>query len=115
MSNDPIEVQGTLRPDGTLVLDEKPNLPAGRVRVTVRQVNGPTPADDFWAGLHAIWAGQQARGHVPRSKEEIDAGVRALRDEAAEELRGVEQIHQAAEAERRTWRAGNQPGRTCNS
>jgi len=28
-------VEGTLNADGTLVLDRTPNLPAGRVRVTV--------------------------------------------------------------------------------
>lgn len=30
------EIQGTLTPDGTLILDERPNVPAGRVRVTVQ-------------------------------------------------------------------------------
>ncbi len=31
-----IEIVGTLRPDGTLVLDEKPALAPGRVRVALR-------------------------------------------------------------------------------
>ena len=36
MSQEEIELQGTVRPDGSLVLDEKLELPAGRVHVTVR-------------------------------------------------------------------------------
>jgi hypothetical protein len=29
-------IEGTIQPDGTLVLDEKPNLPAGHVQVIVQ-------------------------------------------------------------------------------
>ncbi len=29
-------IGGTIQPDGTLVLDEKPSLPPGRVHVVVR-------------------------------------------------------------------------------
>jgi hypothetical protein len=29
-------IEGTIQPDGTLLLDEKPNLPAGRVTVVLR-------------------------------------------------------------------------------
>ena len=29
-------IEGTLKPDGTLELDQKPNLPPGRVKVTVQ-------------------------------------------------------------------------------
>ena len=30
-------MEGTIQPDGSLVLDQKPNLPAGRVTVVLRQ------------------------------------------------------------------------------
>jgi hypothetical protein len=44
------------------------------------------PKDDpFWQMMEGIWAAQKARGHVPRTKAEIDAEVRVLRDEAEEE------------------------------
>jgi hypothetical protein len=36
-------IEGTLRADGTLVLDHEPTLPRGRVRVVI-QVVPPTPA-----------------------------------------------------------------------
>jgi hypothetical protein len=35
---DAIEVEGTLGPDGNLILDEKPALPPGRVRVALRSL-----------------------------------------------------------------------------
>ena len=38
MSLDAVIVQGTLRPDGTLELDEKPPLTPGRVQVTLQPV-----------------------------------------------------------------------------
>ena len=75
-----VELQGTLQADGTLVLDEKPNLPPGRVRVTM-QVLPDITQTDIWRALEKIWAEQRASGHVPRSKEEIDADIAAARQE----------------------------------
>ena len=88
-----IEMQGTLREDGTLLLDEKPNLPPGRVKVTVEPVPDLTQTD-VWQVLEQIWAGQRARGHVPRSKEEIDADLEASRQEDEERMQALERIHQ---------------------
>jgi hypothetical protein len=58
--------------------------------------------------MEEIWAGQRARGHLPRSKAEIDAEIGSLRDEAEEEMLAVERIHaecqQASESsERNPW------------
>lgn len=36
MNNATVIVDGTLKPDGTLVLDEQPALPAGRVKVMLQ-------------------------------------------------------------------------------
>jgi hypothetical protein len=85
MTTNAVEVQGTLREDGTLVLDEKPDLPAGRVRVTVRPLaDDPFPETDVISVLRRIHAEQQAEGYVPRSKGEIDADLAAMRDEEEE-------------------------------
>ena len=47
MSRTETVVAGTLKPDGTLELDEKPNLPAGRVTVVLRpQAEVVLPGDD---------------------------------------------------------------------
>src|SRR5262245_27614794 len=100
MGNTVVEVQGTLRPDGTLVLDRKPDLPPGRVRVTVRSEIDLTQTD-VWQVLETIWAGQRARGHVPRSKEEIDAEIAAARQEDEERMGEQERIHEECERHHR--------------
>jgi hypothetical protein len=94
MSAESVEIQGSVRADGTLVLDDKVNLPAGRVRVTVQPVPDRLEGDSLWTRLEAIWAGQRKRGNQPRSKEAIDADIAALRDEAEEELLAAERLHE---------------------
>src|SRR5690242_11845037 len=86
-----VELQGTLRADGTLLLDHKPNLPPGRVRVTVQPAEG---AADVMEVLRRIRAEQAASGHVPRSREEIDADLAAMRQEDEERMQGIEQLHE---------------------
>lgn len=103
MSQQPVEVQGAVRADGTLVLDQRLDLPAGRVRVTILPMAATTsdPAR-FQAMMERIWAGQRARGHVARSKEEIDAQVRQLREDAEDELQAAERLHEECQRARRT-------------
>jgi hypothetical protein len=82
--NDPVaEVEGTLRADGTLVLDSRPNLPPGRVRVTVRPSASPP---DVMEVLVRIRAEQAASRHIPRSREEIDADIAAMRQDDEERM-----------------------------
>lgn len=92
MSTNAIEVQGTLREDGTLVLDERPNLPPGRVKVTVELVIDYTQTE-IWQFFERLWAEQRARGHVPRSQEEIDQYLATMRDDD-ERCQMIEQIQE---------------------
>ena len=72
-----VEVGGTLRADGTLSLDERPDLPAGPVRVTL-EVVVPTPPEEgegWWEFLQQLRAEQLASGYVPRTDEEIQAEI----------------------------------------
>lgn len=95
MSQEPVEMQGEIRADGILVLDQRLNLPAGRVRVTVQPAAATVPdVARFQAMMERMWAGHQVRGHTARSKEEIDAEVRRLREEAEEELQAAERLHE---------------------
>jgi hypothetical protein len=77
-----LEVFGTVRPDGTLELDQKLNVPAGRVRVRVEAV---TPAPPVTESL--VEFGERSRreleaaGHRFRTKEEIDAEIEELRND----------------------------------
>ncbi len=79
-------VEGTLKPDGSLELDGKLNLPPGRVQLIVQPLPQLPKDDPFWQTMERIWAAQKARGHVPRGKEEIDAEIAAMRDETDEFL-----------------------------
>jgi hypothetical protein len=98
MDADAVEMGGTLRPDGTLVLDDRPNLPPGRVRVTLQTVPH-LPADDpFWQRMQAIWDSQ--KGRVPRTREEIDAELRQMDDDAEAEIQAVERLHEESSAAR---------------
>jgi hypothetical protein len=96
MSCKQIILEGTVHSDGTLELDERLPLPAGRVRVTVQTDDVPEPPNQvrFWDMMERIWADQKARGHVPRTREEIDAEISQLREEADEEVRAVERLHE---------------------
>ena len=93
MSQTAIVVQGIVTPDGTLQIAEKLNLPAGRVQVVVQ----PLPdlaSDPFWQSMEAIWAGQAARGHVPRAVEAIECERRAVRQEMEEEIQEAMRIQE---------------------
>jgi hypothetical protein len=86
-----VEVLGTVRPDGTLELDQKLNLPPGRVKVRLETValTETKPAESLVDFVQRIRRALQAAGHRFRTKEEIDAELDALRsewDERGEEL-----------------------------
>lgn len=99
-------VAGTIRPDGTLELQEKLNLPAGKVQVTLVPLPELSRDDPFWQLMQGIWAGQKARGHVPRSAEDVEAERRAVRDEWDERMARITRVQQEAER----LRAGGQAG-----
>ena len=88
-------VEGTLKPDGSLELDENPNLPAGRVTVVIRQeAVAMVPKDDpFWQRMQAMWTAQNADGHVSRSPES-EAFQRELRDEWDEHQQAIERLQE---------------------
>ncbi len=95
-----VVIAGTLRPDGTLDLDEKPNLPAGRVQVIVQPLPELPTDDPFLQRMQAIWAAQQARGHVPRSAEQVEAERQALNDEMDKEIDEAGRLQQEARSRR---------------
>ena len=48
MSRNEVVVEGTLKSDGTLQLDSKPNLSPGRVTVILRPAAEPAPTQEGW-------------------------------------------------------------------
>src|SRR4051812_42262264 len=88
------EVLGTLQPDGTLTLDEKPNLPAGRVRVILE--SQPPHAERFLAFVEGIRKRHEATGQVPRSRDQIDADLEAERQEWEDHQLALEKLQEDA-------------------
>jgi hypothetical protein len=105
MTTNAVEIQGTLREDGTLVLDDKPNLPPGRVKVTVEPVPDYKQTE-IWQFFERIKAEREALGIAPRSQEEIDAYIATMRDDD-ERCQRIEQIQE----ECRRHREGQQPSK----
>jgi hypothetical protein len=97
MDGTTIVLHGTLKPDGTLELDAKPNLPPGRVQVSIQPELSPSPATQgWWDVLQQIWAEQAATGHRGRTREEIDAEINEMRNEWEEHQLALEQIQEEA-------------------
>ena len=108
MSTNTIVIQGVVKPDGTLELEGKVPLPAGRVSVTLQPVPHSQETDPFFEMLRGIWAARERAGLRPRTREEIDAQIREIRDEFDE---GVEEVGRLQEECRRLREAaaGQQP------
>ncbi len=87
-------IEGTITADGLLVLDEPAKLRAGRVQVTVKALPELPEGDPFWDMMKSIWAGQKARGHVPRSTEEVESDRRETRDSWEERQLAIERLQE---------------------
>lgn len=95
-------LQGTLSADGTLTLDEKPNLPPGRVRVIVHAMPQLPTEDPFWQRMQAIWEGQASRGHVPPREDEVERERREGRVAWAERQTAIERLQEESRQSRGT-------------
>lgn len=95
MSANTVVLQGVVQPDGTLQLDGKVPLPAGKVQVTVAAVPS-VPADHpFWQMMQSIWTARQQAGLQPRSTEEFEAERCRFRDEVDEEIAEAGRLQEA--------------------
>ena len=64
MSTPIVTVEGIVKPDGTVEIPEKVNLPAGKVQVTLVPLPDLPQDDPFWQRMQKIWEGQRgARTH----------------------------------------------------
>lgn len=87
-------VEGTIQPDGTLVLDEPTKLRAGRVQVVMQALPELPEGDPFWDMMKSIWAGQRARGHVARTAEEVEKERRETRNSWEERQQAIERLQE---------------------
>ncbi len=79
-------IEGTLKPDGTLELDHKPNLPPGRVTVRMQPSAVLPEGDPFFDMLKGIWAARAQAGLTPRTVDEVEEHRRQLRDDSEQEV-----------------------------
>ena len=75
-------IDGTLRTDGTLELDEKPNLPAGRVKVVLRQETTATqaPSENWWQYMQRSRRELEQAGATFMNEADGNAHLELLRD-----------------------------------
>ena len=109
MNTAAVIVEGTVRPDGTLEVTQKVDVPAGRVRVTVEPVPEPVQPDRFWTMMESIWAAQLASGRTPRTREQIDSEIESLRNESEEEMQAIERLQAECRRAREQARAATEP------
>lgn len=74
----------TVNDDHTLTLDEALPISKGKVRLIV-EVLPMESKHSFMEVMEKIWAGQRARGHIPPTREEVDARIREERNSWDEE------------------------------
>jgi hypothetical protein len=84
-------VEGTLLPDGTLELDDKPQMAPGRVRVTVQSL-ATSGQHGLVQVMDEIREGQRARGYSGRTLEEMQAEEEARRGEDEDYERRMEKL-----------------------
>ncbi len=93
MSPTATTVQGTVKPDGTLELDEPLKLSAGRVVITVQAAPPARTAEEFMALMESIWAMRPP--DAPRiTAEEMDTERRAFREEFEEGFLKSERLYE---------------------
>jgi hypothetical protein len=98
MSLHEIVVEGTLKADGTLELDQKPNLPPGRVQVVLRQqAESAQPQEDWWQFMQRARRELEEAGHPFLSEAEMESRIQSLRDEEER----IDKIHREIQEQRR--------------
>jgi len=76
-----VVIEGTLKPDGTLILDEKPSLPPGRVRVVVQKVPEKSPpSETLIEFLQRSRRELEAAGSRLMNEQELNAHLEWLRE-----------------------------------
>jgi hypothetical protein len=100
MAANTVVLQGRVKPDGTLEIEGKVPLPAGRVRVTLEPVPYSQETDPFFVMLREIRVMRERADLRPRSREEIDAQIREIRDEFDEGVEAVGRLQEECRRQR---------------
>src|SRR5436853_428415 len=85
-------IEGTLKPDGTLELDQTPNLSPGRVQVIVKPLPAPAGRRGLVEVMDEIRQRQRARGYQGRTLAEMQAAETARQEEDEDYERRCERL-----------------------
>jgi hypothetical protein len=81
MSLDEVVVGGTLKPDGTVELDQKPNLSPGRVQVVLRPAEeSAATVEGGWPFMQRLRRQLEESGATFMNEEEMNAHIEWLRE-----------------------------------
>lgn len=81
MSLQEVVIEGTLKPDGTLELDQRPNLAPGRVTVVLRQEKASaTSRAGWWAYMQEARKKMEEAGCRFMDEKEVQAHIEWLRE-----------------------------------
>jgi hypothetical protein len=100
MTPNEVILEGTIKSDGTLELNQKPKLPPGRVTVVLRQdAQSAPPAEDWWQFMQRTRRELEAAGSDFMNQEEVEAHIDWLRegDRIDDLLREADQERQPKE------------------
>jgi hypothetical protein len=97
MTLNEVVIDGTLQPDGTLVLDSKPGLLPGRVKVVVRQESPAIAGEGWWPYMQRVRAEREAAGYHFMDEAEMNAHVQWLREDEDR----IDQIYREMDLDRR--------------
>jgi hypothetical protein len=104
MATNFLETLGTVRPDGTLELDQKLAVPPGRVKVRVEPVDPPIkPQESLVEFVVRSRHELEAAGHKFMNDDEVTAWIEELRSDDDR----IEQIYRQAEEEKRRREHGS--------
>jgi hypothetical protein len=81
MSQSEVVVEGTLKPDGELELDQKPMLSPGRVQVTLKPLMLSCAGRGLVEVMDEVRQSQRARGYQGRTLQEMQAEEKARQEE----------------------------------
>ena len=74
-------VEGTIKPDGTLELDERPSLSPGRVTVILRQEAPAAAGGGWWEAMQKARQAMIDSGCPLLNEAEVQARIHELREE----------------------------------
>ena len=103
MSRIEIVIQGTLKPDGTLQLDEKPNLLPGRVKITLQPTGEAAQTQEgWWPYMQRVRAEREAAGYPFMNEAEMEAHLHWLREDEDR----IDRLHREIDLEKHQGEQG---------